>query len=1127
MPTHNSQNKQNPAYICNGKPVTAKQFYNIACDPTRSVAIEACAGAGKTWMLVSRMLRALLNGARPDSILAITYTKKAAGEMRERLQQWLYAFAHEESDEQLAQELMTRGVDEKNAYALLPKARGLYAQLLSQPKEVEIRTFHGWFAQLLGAAPMGVLDELGLPANYEFIENDAELFEPAWRRLLQICVNKPSLKADLEGLIFQQGLFNAREAIKAGWARRIEFMLADEKGVIDTSLKGGINPYEQLMQPAFQARWLAYAKSLSREKQKTPRSAAALIEEAFTIVAYGAGRLKLLQSALLTKTEDRLKSNLQKFEAAQRAAMELENLRPLAIQYQAYLYQQRMARLTRAFLNAYTQIKREQGVIDMSDLERVALRLLSDAQTYGWVAERLDSRITQVLIDEFQDTNPLQWQALRGWLSAYAGTGGGSELSVFIVGDPKQSIYRFRRADPAVFSEACRFLQQTLAGDWLACDHTRRNTPEVIASVNAVFGDASQQYAFSGFRAHTTSSTEHGIVARLPYVERIPKEKKTKIQMHWRDSLTQSRFTEESALREAEIVQVADLIEHWLTHDNWKLSDIKVLSRKKERLRELLVELNRRQLAWRFADDVNLAETQEAQDIIALLDVLASPSHDLSLAQVLRSPIFGLDDECLIELASYVKKSDTTLSQPNATEKNTMRTTSWWNALMNISDNAAQNKGPATLLSEELLQAAILLQKWKKLSKQLPPHDLLDAIYADANIEAHYAQAVPAAMREGVLSNLRALLQQALSLGGGRYATPYNFVRALRRQSVKSEHPQDGQAIELLTIHGAKGLEARGIIVMDTDPAPSKTERLSVLMDWPADQDAPQQFIFYESQKTLPKQAQMTAQKEAQALEREELNALYVAMTRARERLVFSALQPHAYSQTDSWWNRLSSYSDVITLDKKTFSSQTLAQPFIHTYEKIKMLQLPQYAAPVTENTKTVSHIESEMFAAQGREYGIGRAAIPAQSDDAQVQRFGLAVHRLLEWGTTDNLHVQSVAQELALTAQQAQDVAQTVQRILQHPQSGIYFNPEKIQLAFNEMELWYQGQVLRIDRLAKIDGEWWILDYKSAWNPLAQREEEYREQLKLYRKALADIYPDSTIHTVLISGSGDVTEIN
>jgi ATP-dependent helicase/nuclease subunit A len=152
----------------------------------------------------------------------------------------------------------------------------------------------------------------------------------------------------------------------------------------------------------------------------------------------------------------------------------------------------------------YAQLKRERGWIDMGDLERAALALMSDEVLSGWVQERLDARVRHLLIDEFQDTNPLQWQALSAWLSSYSGAG--KAPSVFLVGDPKQSIYRFRRAEPQVFKAAQRFVAEGLGGDLLSCDHTRRNAPAIIGLVNQVMGQAQEAHEFDGFRAHSTES---------------------------------------------------------------------------------------------------------------------------------------------------------------------------------------------------------------------------------------------------------------------------------------------------------------------------------------------------------------------------------------------------------------------------------------------------------------------------------------------------------------------------------------------------------------------------------------------------------------------------------------------
>jgi ATP-dependent helicase/nuclease subunit A len=170
-----------PAYEHNGSPVARAHFYAIACDPSRSVAVEACAGAGKTWMLVSRMVRALLEGCAPQEILAITFTKKAAGEMRQRLQQWLAEFALAD-DDTLRAALMERGVMQPPTPEQLQSLRNLHASLLRGGRPVQIRTFHSWFAALLRTAPLAVLQHMGLPTQYELLENDAMAVAQVWRR---------------------------------------------------------------------------------------------------------------------------------------------------------------------------------------------------------------------------------------------------------------------------------------------------------------------------------------------------------------------------------------------------------------------------------------------------------------------------------------------------------------------------------------------------------------------------------------------------------------------------------------------------------------------------------------------------------------------------------------------------------------------------------------------------------------------------------------------------------------------------------------------------------------------------------------------------------------------------------
>jgi ATP-dependent helicase/nuclease subunit A len=291
------------AYRIDGRQVPSEAFYARACDPSRSVAIEACAGAGKTWMLVSRILRALLAGAQPQDILAITFTNKAAGEMRERLQQELARWATLD-DNELHDALCQRGLDGATARMLLQPARGLQASLRAQGRPVQLLTFHGWFAALLRAAPLSLLQSLGLPPSYELQQDDAPLIERTWPRFFAALASDLALQADFFASVAEIGRHNTVEALRKAAGKRVEFTLADEAGVVEHSVEpfGALYPqWATLERPALsllnaeaRQRWHERASALGREANATPRKAADAVVDAFLLPAAPAARARVL-----------------------------------------------------------------------------------------------------------------------------------------------------------------------------------------------------------------------------------------------------------------------------------------------------------------------------------------------------------------------------------------------------------------------------------------------------------------------------------------------------------------------------------------------------------------------------------------------------------------------------------------------------------------------------------------------------------------------------------------------------------------------------------------------------------------------------------------------------------------
>ncbi|WP_029524944.1 UvrD-helicase domain-containing protein [Polaromonas glacialis] len=1083
------------AYECNGKPVSADAFYAIACDPRRSVAVEACAGAGKTWMLVSRIVRALLDGAnapdpadgspreavRPHEILAITFTKKAAGEMRERLVEWLQKFTHAD-DETLRQELVMRGVSSQKSPQSNADMRwqlsNLYRSMLAGGRSVQIRTFHGWFAALLRSAPVAVLHRLGMPVSYQLLEDDAPARALVWRRFYAALAAEPALQADFEALVLGHGRFQADKALQAALDKRTEFVLADEKGVVDASVQpfaAQFPEFAELAAPqdclapagAGHALLVQAATALGRASAPSFSAKGAELEQALSALD-----LPGIFGALLTDkgTPRKFGEKINGIATVRQAQDLVLRVQAACQQHEAWLHQQRMARLSRLLIVQYTQLKREHGWVDMNDVERAALILLSDPVLAGWVQERLDARIKHLMIDEFQDTNPLQWQALSSWLSGYGGAG--AAPSVFLVGDPKQSIYRFRRAEPQVFRAAQAFVIEGLGGDLLSCDHTRRNALAVIGTVNAVMSHAREVDGYDGFRDHSTDSSMAGATGCLPAIPRMKADADAQVQAGWRDSLSTPRELPEETLRTLEARQAAAWISQQIA-GGLAPSDVMVLSRKRAGLLPVQEALRALHIPAQIGEKTDLIDCCEVHDMVALLDVLVSPHNDLSLARALRSPLFGLADASLVQIALLQREHKLP----------------WYELLQKTE-----------LLALELQGLAVILSRWKGWLDSLPPHDALQGIYDDGDVLARFAAAAPATRRLAVLANLRALLGVALGRDGGRYATPYGLVRALKAGGLLAPVAASDGAVRLLTIHGAKGLEAEAVLLLDTDTVERNADSMGVLIDWPGEATEPRKLVFLVSEGKPPACAQEALAAEQAARKREELNALYVAMTRARHTLAISSIEPHR-ATTDSWWQRMQGLLPPLAAPSAGGMPDSPDAPGVFYLAELAALPDTRPPKPPSEE--------------------------PADEDPANA-RIGKAMHRLLEWGGPSSAeHVGAVAREFRLSPAQAAQASVLAQRIIQGDGAWAW-RDDVLAWQGNEVDLVFQGQALRLDRLVRRkdaghEGQWWVLDYKSAPEP--ELQPELIVKMRVYRAAVQRIYPGATVKAAFLTGLGTVVE--
>ncbi|MFM8467198.1 MAG: UvrD-helicase domain-containing protein [Oxalobacteraceae bacterium] len=1078
-------------FIVNDQAASHAEFVRIACDPHRSVVVEACAGSGKTWLLVSRMLRLLLEGAEPAELLAITFTRKAAQEMRQRLLGLLADLALQPDAEVLTL-LQERGLDMAQAKHLLPVARGLYQRVLSSPFELSVDTFHRWFARLLQIAPLAS----GVPHAYALEDHTGELLEAAWLRLMQ-SLNRTEHQPLHDALVTIYeiaGQSQGKKLIDAFITRRAEWWVADHQGDPLQALralckKDGERDARLSVwdDKALYETCLTLSRLLGQGSPKHQEQAS-VIESVLTAAA-SPGQFERLYEVFVTQKVEPRKLSLTKAlkdtlsEADQQwleahwvslahelIALERRSHEPVVIRLNEAVFV-----VGEACLAHYQAIKTERRTLDFVDLEWLAWKLVTDPVHAAYLHARLDARYRHLLIDEFQDTNPLQWRIVRAWLDAYDDDS--ARPTVFLVGDPKQSIYRFRRADPRVFQAAREMLIRGGADD-LGTYQTRRNPRSVVAVLNqAMQGNAR-------YLTHSTCATDPGEVYRLPLVQ-VETPAPAVPGLVLRDPLRDGPVELEDLRRRREGYQAGLALhaarEGWRGKAPLNWSDMMILVRSRTHLADMERGLREAGVPFVSSRSGGLLEALEVSDLMALLRWLTVSADDHALAQVLKSPMVGARDEDLIWLASAGEGS-------------------WWQRLHQAGD---------ALAGDALPRAVSLLSRWQTVAAQLPVHDLLDQILHEGELHARYAITTPASMRAQVLGNLDAFVALSLEMDAGRYPSIARFLERLERlrKGREQEAPDEADvdaaldAVRIMTIHGAKGLEKDLVLLMDANRKDAGGDDVGMLCDWPQTSPAPTHLSVFGKSKERGLARNALFLEEEAFRQQEDWNLLYVAATRAKQILIISGVHDGKDGDgmvSGSWYQRFAMAQEKPVLESVTVTGQ---------HEQVFSLplfvppRLPPPTVVVDNDQPTEATLEGELFHAL-MEYLTGAGSWPVQVPSPA-----------------------RVAQWLRCTAEQADIICQQAQTLLSSEVLAPFFDPSLHDFARNEMALVHQGDVGFVDRLVMMGDTVWILDYKR--NVLDHQRERYVLQLARYRDACAAHFAGKQIRTALITVDGRLWEID
>lgn len=845
------------------RPDDATRAQHVAADPDRSTWLTANAGSGKTSVLTDRVARLLLGGTRPERILCLTYTKAAATEMQNRLLGRLGEWAMLD-DAALTARLARMGIA---AGADLPAARRLFAQAIEAPGGLKVQTIHSFCAGVLRRFPL----EAGVPHGFAELDDRsaailrAEVLDRMARENAPEMADLLSLRSDhgLDEFLSSLTGHDAPPDAAALWAGCGLPPGFDDAALLGDCFDGG----EVTLIPAL--------IPLLEQGGKTDQGAAAKLKRGNWAQA-GVDELETLESVLLNgaTAKEPFSAKLGNFptkalrtgpcaalmDDLDELMSRVEAARPLRLGLAQARRTLALQRFGHGFCARYSAAKLAGGWLDFDDLIARTARLLDSSSMAQWVLFRLDGGIDHILVDEAQDTSPLQWQVIRRLTDEFTAGAGAADRprTLFVVGDPKQSIYSFQGADIAVFEDRhARFAEDFGAAGApmqdAALRHSFRSSPAILRLTDAVFsGDAAQGLG----DAPTHIAFHAALSGRVDLWPPVPEPDKPD-PAPWHAPVDSVAANAASKVLAQQVAQAAaDAIGTLITLRGGQTrrvrpGDILILvQRRNEIFHDVIRALKQAALPVAGADRLRLGGELAVKDIRALLSVLALPEDDLSLAAALRSPLFGLDEGALYRLAAGRR------------------------GYLIEALRKSGHEGIKAIIEDLQAQADFLR-----------PYDLISRLLVRHGGRARLVGRLGPEAEDGIDE----LLSQALTYETTETPSLTGFLVWLADDTAEVRR-QPGSAgdgdglIRVMTVHGAKGLESPMVILPDcaARKGPGRP-RATILPD-----DGPPAHWRPPKPQQTPQLAEWV-ERDRQRQDEERRRLLYVAMTRAESWLVVAA----------------------------------------------------------------------------------------------------------------------------------------------------------------------------------------------------------------------------------------------
>lgn len=1102
----------------------ADELQRLAASPQASVWVAASAGTGKTKVLTDRVLNLLLEGALPQRILCLTFTRAAAGEMQnrlnQRLSQWVLL-----SEEELEQQL-TIFLGIKPSAEQRQRARHLFPVVLDTPGGMKIQTIHGFCQSILKRFPLEakltphfqVIDENQSNHLLQQVQNDLlrsdQLVRPFLQQLTDVFDDISfaemlnNLMAErhkwswlLEGAhAFSQARFELEKVLgisleetisnlKLNACNNAAFAFKDLKEVVEILQMGSSSDQER-------ARVIAEWLELPEQRVKF---FAQYISQFLT--ADGEVRKRLVTKKISDVSPHASDILIQEADRLQRVQ---EKLNAVTCAHRSWA----IIQIGVAVLDSYIKEKQRRGFVDYDDLIERTAKLLRQPEIAPWVLYKLDGGLDHILVDEAQDTNIHQWTVISALAEEFF-SGDSARVenrTLFVVGDAKQSIYSFQGANPFVFDEMRQYFTRaakSVSSNWreVKLNISFRSTQAVLEAVDKVF---QREHVRDGV-AIQEEIIEHqsfrrgqgGIVEIWPLV--TPEEDEAVLA--WAPPLAVQDQIASPQVRLANLM--AAQIRHWLDNSELLMSqgrpikagDIMVLVRRRSDFVDALVgALKQAGVPVAGSDRMQLLNHLAVQDLVALGKFVLQPLDDLNLACLLKGPFLNLTEEELFSLAY------------NRGEK------SLWAYLQEQKD--------------QFHKAYLFLQEIHSRGQKMTPFEF----YARLLGELGGRKALVARLGYESLDPIDEFLHVVQQYQQTNLPSLLGFLTWLSMGDVEIKRDldqRDQDEVRIMTVHGAKGLQSPIVFLPDTVQIPRFTDRIL----WTTLEDQAGLPIWSPSQAKGCSATDRLKQQAQYLMDQEYRRLLYVALTRAEDRLYICGWKTQQEVTEQSWYHLVET------------ALRDLGQPIEYDFAKIRSdgwqgagwrhscPQVVEVKSTIRDTPFSVVKTQPEwLFKKPLQEVSMLHER-PSQGPEPielpeQIFERGRIIHKLLQYlpevpcEQREEVGLKLLKTMPEVSPDQYRPLLADVLRVLRDEKLKEIFSPTS--RAEVPITAQIDGKVVlgQIDRLLVSEREVIIIDYKTNRKPLTNIQEVpaiYLHQLATYKEVLQRIYPHHTIRCLLL----------